>query len=328
MANLLPHKHDVILVAKPWRGGLAQYLFNGLQELGLGNVQWWPSYPVRPSERLTYLRDQRAWRRDLVERINRETNATVICLNPLAEFAKLNAHPRLLAWLTDDPRHAKHILAPYSRLYISDPGYAADMAGAYAAQYAGVIPFAYCRSTHTSSGVSVGQGGLCMIGNADPKRTTHLQALANGASMPTVYGNYFLRHPLFWRYPLRFHRPIDNAAMGATYARHQASLNIHAQVVRGGTNMRTFECAAYGIPQLVEYRDGLEDLLTPASDIATYRDEHDIVGAAARLTADRAQATAMAVSAQKRVVGAHSYTHRAAQLLRDLAPRAALGDWL
>lgn len=113
---------------------------------------------------------------------------------------------------------------------------------------------------------------MCFIANRDPKRDYYLKALIETGSDIKSYGNYFAKTALYWRRPTSFFPKVKTEKMGSVYAKYSASLNIHAQVVRGGTNMRTFECAAYGIPQLVEYRNGLEEYLEPDKEILVFQD--------------------------------------------------------
>jgi spore maturation protein CgeB len=323
----VPRDINILLVAKPWRGGLADYLHKALHSMQLGEVHWWPSYPDCRSEKRKYARDKARWRRELCQRIDAGQHDVVLCLNPLAEFSELSPNDKFIAWLTDDPRHDPALLAPFGQVFISDPGYADEMDEALQGQFSGVIPFAYCPLTHVPVAAAE-RGGLCMIGNRDDKRSQHLQALASARALPTIYGNYFLKDRLFWRKPSHFRPSISNAQMRAIYARYDASLNIHAQVVRGGTNMRTFECAAYGIAQIVEARPCLEDLFALDQEIITYTDANDIVEVVGSVLSDPVRAAAIAKRAQARVLDRHTYAHRIASMLRDLVPANRIQQWL
>ena len=136
----------------------------------------------------------------------------------------------------------------------------------------------------------------------------------------TIIGNYFLHHDIFWRCPWCFRPAVANEAMGRVYARHRLSINLHAQVVRHGTNMRTFECAGYGIPQLVENLPGLEKVFEPDREIATFAEEGEMLAVLDRLLNDPAGAEAMARRARRRAFREHSYHQRCIDLLAGILP--------
>ncbi|OIQ80823.1 hypothetical protein GALL_374230 [mine drainage metagenome] len=159
---------------------------------------------------------------------------------------------------------------------------------------------------------------MCFIANQDAKRDLWLSQLAEAGLMPTVYGNYFLQHPMFWNNPLHFRPAVATRAMGAVYARYQVALNIHAQVVREGTNMRSFECAGYGIPQLVERRPGLERLFDPDSEILMFSTVEECVAQFERLAGDARLAARLAENARRRVLAEHTYRQRATAMLQGL----------
>jgi spore maturation protein CgeB len=112
--------------------------------------------------------------------------------------------------------------------------------------------------------------------------------------------------------------------MGRIYSGHKVSLNIHADVVRRGTNMRTFECAAYGIPQLIEDRPGLEAFFSSGDEIATFVEVEELQERLVRLLSDPVSASAMALRARRRVFKEHSYHHRCVALLEGVLPAKLL----
>ena len=74
----------------------------------------------------------------------------------------------------------------------------------------------------------------------------------------------------------KFLPSVSNEKMYKLYNRHKLSINIHASVVRSGTNMRTFECAACGIPQLVEYRPGIDKYFDIEKEIIVFYSLEDL----------------------------------------------------
>ncbi|HEU4949220.1 MAG TPA: glycosyltransferase [Candidatus Deferrimicrobiaceae bacterium] len=310
----------VLLVAKPWRGGLASYVFRALQDLFPGEVQWWATRPLHAAERLDFLRNREAWYGGLKERLVSAEAEAMVFINHLKMFDELPPHPRKVLWLTDDPKPRAGELSPYDRIYLSDPGYADEVTAIVGDRYGGEIPFGYCPTVHVPAPPAARRNDVCFIGNRDPKRDRYLASLLERGFRPTVVGNYFLRHRLFWRYPGCFRPAVPNDRMGRVYAGHRLSLNVHAEVLRQGTNMRTFECAAYGIPQLVEYRPGIERFFTPGEEIATFSDEAEMLDRLSRLLSEPSQAAVLAANARRRALREHSYHRRAISLLEGVLP--------
>lgn len=310
----------VLLVAKPWRGGLADYLFLALQELFPQQVDWIATRPRTCSERIAYYRDKKKWQASLLERIRSRSYQAAIFINHLPLFEQLDYKPGHILWMTDGPNPRPGELAPYGRVFLSDPGYAREVQKVVdAARYGGELGFAHCPSTHVWAGPRRPDRGLCFIGNHDSKRDAHLRSLLQTADLrPTIVGNHFLQHPLFWSSPLAFRPSVPNAGMGSIYARHKISINIHARVVRQGTNMRTFECAAYGIPQLVEYREGLERYFEPGREIEVYRTLEELHEKSRRLLGESERSEKMAARAHRRALAEHTYVHRIRTLLEGV----------
>ncbi len=157
---------------------------------------------------------------------------------------------------------------------------------------------------HPVAGRGSGRG-LCLVANRDPKRDTHLRALLVAGLRPRVYGNYFLRHPLALRHPGCFRPRVANERLCDVYARHAVSLNIHARVVREGTNMRSFECAGCGIPQLVEYRPDLKRHFEPGVELEVYRDPGEAADRRAVFVHLVADALVVARDSRPRALGEH-----------------------
>jgi len=307
----------LLLVAKPWRGGLSHYLVRALAGMDAAPVTWLASYPRGAREALRYRFSRAAWRRARVNAINRARREAAVFVNLPPFAASIAPHPGNVLWLTDAPAVSAVDLAPFARVFVSDPGYAPRVAAAAGARFAGVLPFACDPQLHApAAGTPVRD--VCFIGNRDPKRDAHLRALLACGLSATVVGNYFANHALFWRHPMSFRPRVPASRMGAIYARHRIALNVHSAVVREGTNMRTFECAALGIAQVVEQRDGLDALFDPQREIVTYRHPDELAWTLRELAADETRRTRLATAARRRALAQHTYAHRVAQLLHDL----------
>jgi len=316
-----------LLIAKPWRGGLGRYLYLAWESLLPGTTRWLPSYPDRPLARLAYLTDRGGWYQRLVETVARARSDLTLFINHREEFAALPYRDRNILWLTDAPPASLNSDAPYGQVYVSDPGYAQRVRAAVGtARFAGTLPFAHLPELHRPDAERApATRPLCFIANSDPKRDRHLRQLFARGVHPDVYGNHFLRSPLYWRHPGVFHRSIPNQCMGRIYAAHRLTLNVHARVVREGTNMRTFECAGYGIPQLVEDRPGLAALFEPEREIFIYHEPEELPERVAQVLARPRAALAAAERARKRALSEHTYQQRIMRILRGQGMDDVLG---
>lgn len=309
----------VLLVAKPWRGGLSHYMRQSLEEVFPGAVQWFSTQPRGLSEQIQYRRDRSKWRHRLVERINRTNYDLGLFIGSFPELAELKRCPGNVIWLNDHPSRQVEHAGSFQAIYVSDSGQCEAMRASVAGErFAGVLPFAHLPVMHRPAPCKHVRRGVCFIGNRDPKRDAPIERLLRSGLQVYVYGNYFLGHGLFWRHPLRFRPRVPVRAMAHIYGRHQVSLNVHAQIIRGGTNMRTFECAGYGIPQVVEYSPGLDELFEPGREILIYHDLDEMVAQMKRLLADPKFAAALAEAARMRVLAEHTYVHRVETIRRDL----------
>ncbi|MEX1230473.1 MAG: glycosyltransferase [Planctomycetaceae bacterium] len=314
----MPTPTRVLLVAKPWRGGLAHYVFAALKEMFAGDVAWWPTYPDTWRDHIAYLRDKTGWRDRLLDRINAADCEYVLFINAGGPAGALQRPERNRLWMTDSAQLAPDAAASYSRIYLSDPGYREEFELRIGKdRVTGVLPFAFDPQIHTSAPPQRARYDICFIGNRDPKRDEYLPVLFAANLRSLIVGNYWLKHTLAWRHPLSFRRSVSREGMGAIYARSRISLNLHAKVVREGTNMRTFECAGYGIAQLVEHRPGLSELFEPENEIATFQTAEEMIEQARRLLGDGDLRRELAENARRRALAEHTYRHRLETIFRD-----------
>jgi len=316
---------NILLVAKPWSGGLARYLHQALQEMFPGQVTWLPTYPATIKDRISYRCGRKAWKDRTIFRIREQNYDAVLFVNAPSELAALDRRPEHVLWITDAPPRCPAQLAPYSRIFLSDEGYAPELlTNIESDRFAGVLPFAHHPPVHRPQAVSDAPRGVCFIGNRDRARDAYLAFLFRSGLHPTVVGNYFFRHRIAWRYPLTFRPAISNTTMGRVYAAHCAAINIHAAVVRRGTNMRTFECAGYGIPQVIDHRPGIEKYFDPGRECLTVHTPREMAAQVRRLLQKPATGSDLKARARRRVLAEHTYYHRIASLLNGLVPEAVL----
>ncbi len=150
---------------------------------------------------------------------------------------------------------------------------------------------------------------LVFVGSRDPVREHVLRQLADlglatwGPGWPggPVYGDDYVR-----------------ALAGGT-----VGLNIHQQFgERGaperygtGANMRVFELAAVGTPQLSDAKADIARHFTPGREIVLYRGVPELRDRVRALLADQDLRRSLAVAARQRALREHTWAHRLDELL-------------
>jgi spore maturation protein CgeB len=105
--------------------------------------------------------------------------------------------------------------------------------------------------------------------------------------------------------------PGEHAAF---YGACRFALNVtRADMIKAGysPSVRIFEAAACGAPILSDLWPGIEEVLAPGREIALVRNAEEVL---AWLDGPEAQRQSMAQAARRRVLGAHTAAHRAAEL--------------
>ena len=149
---------------------------------------------------------------------------------------------------------------------------------------------------------------LAFVGSRDPVRERVLQQLSDlglatwGPGWPRgpVYGDAFVR-----------------ALAGAT-----VGVNVHQQFGSGdaerygtGANMRVFELAGVGTPQLCDAKGDIARHFTPGREIVLYRSVPELRDHARQLLGDEAARRSLAAAARERALREHTWTHRLEELL-------------
>src|SRR5207245_3911166 len=100
-------------------------------------------------------------------------------------------------------------------------------------------------------------------------------------------------------------------------------LNIHQQFGAGGetgrygtgANMRVFELAAVGTPQLSDAKADIARHFTPGREIVLYRSIAELRARARELLADERARRSLAAAARERALREHTWRHRPEALL-------------
>lgn len=225
----------ILLVAKQWRGGLGRYYYLALNDMFPGEVEWLKTRPSTMAEHRIYRRSRAQWWEYLRQRIAHGNHDVALCIGYYYGWSQLPYDARNILYCIDDLTMNQGDLKGFSRIFLSDPGYATNLrAMCPDEQYAGVLPFACYPPVHRRAEVAAPTRDVVFIGNQDAKRDAFIACLLDQPYRTTFYGNYFLRSKLFRRKPWAFRTPIANDRMGEVYSRHRISLNVHAQVVRAG----------------------------------------------------------------------------------------------
>jgi spore maturation protein CgeB len=150
---------------------------------------------------------------------------------------------------------------------------------------------------------------LVFVGSRDDVREPVLRELADAGLV--AWGPGWPRGPV---YGTDFVKALAGATVG---------VNVHQQFGdRGnparygtGANMRVFELAAVGTPQLSDAKADIARHFTPDREIVLYRSAVELVDRARALLADDALRRRLAAAARERAVREHTWRHRLEELL-------------
>jgi spore maturation protein CgeB len=119
---------------------------------------------------------------------------------------------------------------------------------------------------------------------------------------------------------------LEHSDYVRAYAGASVAVNVpcsEEQRADPGCNRRLFELAAMGVPQVVEFRPGLERHFEEGSEVLAARSAGDLKRLTGEALHDRARAEQVAASARQRALTEHTYMHRMGVLLG--AVRAQMG---
>ncbi len=233
-------------------------------------------------------------------------------LHPPAVRDLKRAFPaRWVNWFPDDP-HELDVsldLAPaYDFFFTHDSSSLAPHQAAGTRAY--YLPFgcdpAYHRRMHVEPRW---RAPVVFVGSRDPARERVVHALVDvGVS---AWGPGWPNGPL---YGDDFVRALSGAAVG---------LNIHQQFGEAGeqsrygsgANMRVFELAAIGAPQLCDAKADIVRHFEPDREIVLYRNVGELRERARTLLEDETARQSLAAAARERALREHTWRHRLEELL-------------
>jgi len=229
--------------------------------------------------------------------------ALVAALRPLTRARWVN-------WFPDDPHEAalSDRLAPvYDAFFTHDSASLARYrSGGVEAHYLafGCDP-GFLRPL---AGGPAWHGPLVFVGSRDPLRERVLQDVADLGLV--VWGPRWPNGPV---YGTNFVRALAGGTVG---------LNVHQQFggddparYGSGANMRVFELAAVGTPQLVDAKADIPRHFAPDQEIVLYRSVAELRARASELLANEPQRRSLSTAARTRALREHTWTQRLEELL-------------
>jgi len=150
---------------------------------------------------------------------------------------------------------------------------------------------------------------LVFVGSRDDAREPVLRELVDAGLV--VWGPGWPRGPLYGE---DFVRALAGAAVGVNVHQHFGARGDPARYGTGA-NMRVFEIAAVGTPQLSDAKADIARHFTPDREIVLYRSVAELADRARALLADDALRRRLAAAARERVVREHTWRHRLEELL-------------
>jgi len=156
--------------------------------------------------------------------------------------------------------------------------------------------------------LEVPRAPLVFIGTRDPVRERVLREIADLG--------------LFTRGPGWPGGPVYGDAFRRALAGARVGVNVHQQFVTGdterygsGANMRVFELAAIGTPQLSDAKGDIPRHFTPDKEIVLYKSTEELRERAKALLDDEALCRSLAKAARERALREHTWTQRLRELL-------------
>lgn len=115
----------------------------------------------------------------------------------------------------------------------------------------------------------------------------------------------------------KLHDPLFGLDMYQAMKDSLVTFNIHGGIAgRFAANMRLFEATGVGSCLLTDYKDDLKDLFDLDNEVVVYKSKEECIEKANWLIQNPEKAKAIGEAGQKRALSAHTYQHRAEQMIR------------
>ena len=101
------------------------------------------------------------------------------------------------------------------------------------------------------------------------------------------------------------------------YIKYLISLNIHASVIKHGTNMKTFEACGFEVPQIICKTHGLHNYFEPDKEIIIFSNIYEYIEKLKRLKKDEVLRNALIKNSLKRAKSMHKYDDRVNLIIKN-----------
>lgn len=297
----------VLLAAKPWQGGLYQYYFNAFNRRNDIDVHLHLTFPSSIKEYSSYKIKKKNWFEDQARRINTFRYDLGFFINTFPNIEDLKSDNNIL-YLTDGASVEKNIIAKFKNLYISDMGYAGRFENNN--YFLGELPFAVDPNIHKSSAANNKKRLIQSIANMNDSRDKWFNLMDEHNCLPDIYGNYFATSKLWLSNPLKVKPSINFRNQNKVYSKYLISLNIHSNIIKQGTNMKTFEASGFKVPQLIEEKPGLSNFFEPNKEIMVFSSIEEYKEKLELLKTDKALRKLLVTNSYKRSMAFHTYDNR------------------
>ncbi len=243
---------------------------------------------------------------------------------PLVDHLRARSRARWVNWLPDDLRtvtEAAALARPYDAIFAVGTDVAAEIAERLG-RTVDVLRFAADPSVYRPVRTKDQyRANVVFAGSATPRRERLLAELVEFGL--AIWGPGWRKTSLrdYCRGEAASTEEYTKAYGGASVA-----INIHHVAVEGdlpeaSCNLRLFELAAMGLPQVVDERGDLARCFVPGREVLTFREPHHLKAAVRDLLEDPARATRLGEGARNRLLQDHTWMHRMRALLLE-QPRA------
>ena len=309
----MKRKLKVLLAVKPWQGGLYQYYLNAFDRNDDTDVSIHFTFPNTLKDYASYKIDKKNWFHEQVKKINDINYDLGFFINTFPSIDNLKSKNNVL-YLTDGASIKKNTLALFKNIYISDMGYANKFKDNE--YFLGELPFAFDPNIHKQSAANNKTKLIQSIANMNDSRDKWFNLMDEHNCLPDIYGNYFALSKLWLFNPLKVKPSINFRNQNKVYSNYIVSLNIHSNVIKNGTNLKTFEASGFKVPQLIEYKPGLNNFFEPDKEIMIFSSIEEYKEKLEQLKKDKSLRKLLVSNSYKRAIASHTYDKRV-QLVID-----------
>lgn len=303
----MKRKFKVLLAAKPWQGGLYQYYLNAFNRRDDVDVSIHFTFPNTLKDYASYKVDKKKWFEEQVKIINIHNYDLGFFINTFPGIDDLKSNNNIL-YLTDGAAIKENTLALFKNIYISDMGYANKFKDNK--YFLGELPFAYDPHIHKPLVANNKRKLIQSIANMNDSRDKWFNLMDEHNCLPDIYGNYFATSKLWLFNPLKVKPSISFRNQYKVYSNYFISLNVHSNVIKNGTNLKTFEASGFKVPQIVEYKPGLNNFFEPDTEIMVFSSIEEYKEKLELLDNDKNLRKLLASNSYKRAMANHTYDIR------------------